>query len=253
MAEHHIFISDVHLGAFKEEKNEKIEHDLLGLIQFCTETKSHLYILGDLFDYWMEYPNQDHTPSLGLEVLDALENYNARVKPALYITGNHDNWTFGHFVERGFDVENEYRIITINQKNYLLMHGDGSFGKREDLIRPGFHRVLRNKIFIKTFQTVLPAKVGLKTMKTFSAVSKLKNVKNPVPLNNHAETILKNQDVDFVLMGHDHVARKETFTNGTYINLGPFFEHRTVALHNNDHIDLVKWQANTKEFVPFEK
>ncbi len=47
--------------------------------------------------------------------------------------------------------------------------------------------------------------------------------------------------------------RIETFLRGSYINLGTFFNHRTVALYNNEGLNLVKWKATTKNFLPFEK
>ena len=51
-----IFISDVHLGAFDKAKEAEVENDLITLINYCCAHKIKIYILGDLFDYWMEYP-----------------------------------------------------------------------------------------------------------------------------------------------------------------------------------------------------
>ncbi|NIU01308.1 MAG: hypothetical protein GWN62_08805, partial [Aliifodinibius sp.] len=95
-----LFISDVHLGGFSDNKNERIESELIQLINYCQRNDIHLAVLGDLFDYWMEYP--DFVPNLGRKLLDRFESFNKELGPTLYITGNHDNWTRNHLEDRGF-------------------------------------------------------------------------------------------------------------------------------------------------------
>ncbi len=249
----HIFISDVHLGSTSPQSEQKTEQALLTLIQYSIENKAALYILGDLLDYWMEYPQKNFVPQFANTVLDAFEEYNKTIQPAIFVTGNHDNWTFGHFKERGFDVEEEFRIVTIGDQKILLMHGDGFYNGSPKLKRPFFHRVLRNSTFISVFQNIFPPKYGLALMKTFSNTTRKRECKNPIPLNNHVQTILNYPEIDFVLTGHDHVPRKETFKDGCYINLGTFFDDRSIAIYNNDTFNLVRWMASTKEFVPFSE
>lgn len=143
--EQHLFISDVHLGAFSATTNQQIEGDLIALIEHCKEERIEINILGDLFDYWMEYPEKGFVPDLGKKVLDAFEEYNNTVSPALFITGNHDNWTFGHFKERGFDLESNFRLKEIDGKRLLLLHGDGVAAAKIDF--PG-------QRFINCYETI---------------------------------------------------------------------------------------------------
>lgn len=248
----HLFLSDIHLGAFSAKTNEQIEQDLIVLIEYCIEEHIELHILGDLFDYWMEYPEKGFVPDLGKQVLNAFEKYNRTVTPALFITGNHDNWTFGHFEERGFDIESNFRLKEIGEKRFLLMHGDGVAAAKIDFPRAAFHKLLRNDTFIKTFQKVLSPELGLATMKTFSSLTRRRDHQNPEPLNRQAKKIFERHNLDFIISGHDHVPRKETFSKGSYINLGTFFNHRTMALYNNTGMSLVKWRASSKNFLPFE-
>ncbi|HBX66872.1 MAG TPA: hypothetical protein DEG32_12245, partial [Balneolaceae bacterium] len=135
----YLFLSDVHLGAFSSETNRQIEEDLIALIQHCIDEEIKIHVLGDLFDYWMEYPEKGFVPDLGKRVLDAFERYNEAIEPALYITGNHDNWTFGHFKERGFEMEPNFRLLEIEDKRLLLMHGDGVAANKIDFPRAAFH------------------------------------------------------------------------------------------------------------------
>ncbi len=246
-----VFLSDVHLGAFTQEKETEVENSLLSLVDYCCRYKIKIYILGDLFDYWMEYPKKDFVPTVGQKVLKAFKKHNQECIATTFITGNHDNWTYGYFEELGFDVERNYRIISPNGYNTLLMHGDGRFGTSDDLLRPLFHGILRNQKFVKSFQTLLPPNVGINVMRKFSGFSKINDRRTPIPLNNHAKRILKEKDIDVVLMGHDHIPRVETFEHGTYINLGTFFHHKTLAIYNNKDYQLVRWNSSEQEFVPF--
>jgi len=248
----YLFLSDVHLGAFSSETNRQIEADLITLIEHCIDQEIKIHVLGDLFDYWMEYPDKGFVPDLGKGVLDAFQKYNETIEPALYITGNHDNWTFGHFKERGFEIEPNFRLLEIEDKRLLLMHGDGVAANKIDFPRAAFHRLLRDPRFVNTYQKILPPKAGLATMKMFSSLTRRRNYMNPEPLNRQAKKIFQRHNLDYILSGHDHVPRVETFPRGSYINLGTFFNHRTLALYNKDGMQLVKWKATSKNFVPFE-
>ncbi|MTI88755.1 MAG: hypothetical protein FH748_12380 [Balneolaceae bacterium] len=247
----HLFISDVHLGAFPTKINAQIEEDLICLINHCIDERYRIYVLGDLFDYWMEYPEKGFVPALGRKVLDAFEKYNHTVEAAVFITGNHDNWTFGHFAKRGFDIEHNFRLTQIQQKRLLLMHGDGVAASKIDFPRAAFHRLLRSNSFVNAYQTVLPPRQGLAAMKMFSSFSKKNNYLNPEPLNRQAKKIFNKHNLDFILSGHDHIPREETFRNGTYINLGTFFKHRSLAVFEDNKLSLSIWDADTKSLLPF--
>lgn len=248
----HLFISDVHLGAFSDKENKQIEQDLIRLIQVAGRRNYKLYILGDLFDYWMEYPEKGFVPKLGRSVLDAFEDYNSKTGPAVYITGNHDNWTFGHFEERGFDLEPNFRLLELDPHRLLLMHGDGVAASRIDFPRAAFHRLLRSDSFISAYQRILPPKQGLAAMKMFSNITRRRNYLNPEPLNRQARKIFERHNLDYILSGHDHVPRVETFNDGTYINLGTFFKHRSLAVYNGGNLSLAVWNSGNETLTPFE-
>ncbi len=251
MKNEHVFISDVHLGMFSPPGNKKLEQELIELINYCTSEKVNLYVLGDLFDYWMEFSGSSFIPTIGKDVLDAFEKYNGLVAPALFITGNHDHWTISHFKDRGFAVEHDYRVVKLETKKAMLFHGDATFDSNGKYVRPALHRVLRNKKFVKTFQFLFPNQKGLEIMKRFSAFTRLREKHNANPLNRNAEWILANKEVDLVICGHDHIPRTETFLQGRYINLGAFYKHNTIARYSENEIKLVQWKSESKEFVPY--
>ena len=245
-----LFLSDVHIGAFEEDHDRTVRRDLISLIEHCAALKIQIHILGDLFDYWMEYPTW--RPDIGSDVLKTFQNYTNKIAPINYITGNHDNWTNGYFNRLGFNVSNEFIDITLNNKRFFLHHGDGLNDSGYDLPRPVMHRLLRNKIFVKVYQSILPPQAGMRFMKAFSDFSKRRAYCDPSVLDQWSENFLANTDYDFVISGHDHQPRVLSFENGTYINLGTFFDDRTVAFYNKGGLEIVVWNAAQKTLLPFE-
>jgi UDP-2,3-diacylglucosamine pyrophosphatase LpxH len=241
-----LFISDVHIGGFSDQENERIESELIQLVNYCQQNKIQIAILGDLFDYWMEYP--DTVPSIGEQLLNRFEEFNQELGPTLFITGNHDNWTRDHLSQRGFYLEDEQHSFTIDSNRLMALHGDGLANPDLKLPRPFLHRLLRNEKFLTIFQSVFPADVGLKIMKYFSRLTRRIDEENQrvKRLNGWARQQLKQTDTDIILCGHDHIPRQKQFPFGTYINLGTFYYHRTMALYNNDMISLVCWKADTQ-------
>lgn len=246
----HLFLSDVHIGAFDKDVDHIIQRDLISLINHCADQNINIHILGDLFDYWMEYPSW--RPALGQDVLKALHKFAQKVAPVNYITGNHDNWTNGYFKGLGFNVSNEFFDLSLYGKRLFLHHGDGLKDLSYGLPRPFMHRLLRNKMFVKMYQSILPPKSGMRVMKAFSDYSKRRAYCDPSILDSWAENFLAASNYDIVISGHDHQPRVLNFTHGTYINLGTFFNDRSVAIYNNGTLELVVWNATRKTLSPFK-
>lgn len=248
----YLFLSDAHLGGFSSEKNKKIEDDLIALIEYCREQQIRIAVLGDLFDYWMEYP--DSVPEIGKELLDCFEQYNRKMGGTIYITGNHDNWTKSHFEERGFHVISDQKIVTLDGKRIMLLHGDGLRHEKFNLPRPVMHRLLRNPRFINFYQRLFPPRIGITLMKYFSRLNRAlsRESDKQKKLNKWARSELKRSDTDIIVCGHDHTPRVKNFNFGTYINLGTFCNTRTVALYNNKTFSLVSWDRINRELKPFD-
>jgi len=247
-----LFISDVHLGGFSKQENQRIESELIQLVNYCQRNNIRLVILGDLFDYWMEYPN--FVPKVGEKLLDRFKNFNRVLGPSLYITGNHDNWTLDHFQNVGFHVEHEQHTLSLADNSIMILHGDGLSKKKYNLPRPMMHRILRNASFVKLFQSLFPAQTGIRLMKNFSKFTRKfdEGPQKAKILNKWAQNHLKNNDIDIILCGHDHIPRRKQFTFGTYINLGTFYHHRTMAYYNNEDISLVCWKPATQSLTQFD-
>lgn len=246
-------LSDVHLGAFSEEENCCLEDELIGLADWCEQNGYRILLLGDLFEYWMEYPT--YIPDLGERVLERFRRLHQKRRASLYVTGNHDNWTLGHFASLGFDVEHNHRIIDLPSYKLMVLHGDGLADPRFGLPRPLFHRLIRHPFFVGFFRKLLPPKAGLALMKWFSLLSRKLGVEpqDKKLLNKWAENLLKREDndIDVIICGHDHHPRQLKNDFGTFINLGTFYQDKTVALYNKGEFSLVVWNSSTMQPEPF--
>lgn len=244
-----LFFSDVHLGAQPNHLNDLLTDKLLRIIDYCEVNRIKIHILGDLMDYWMEYP--DYTPNLGDKILDRFKTFHQTIEPGFFITGNHDNWTSGYFSEIGFRVEHESVELNLEGLNVLMLHGDGLKDPKMNLPRPLFHQVLRNPRFITLYQALFSGYTGNHLMKTFSEFTRNSNYLEIEKLNNWAQNLLNQKSFDYILAGHDHVARVETYSGGIYINTGAFYSQYTAAMYNNNTIDLVIWNDEQSFFEPY--
>jgi UDP-2,3-diacylglucosamine pyrophosphatase LpxH len=245
-----LFLSDVHLGAFGTKTDRQLEEELSLLIRYCRDHKIAIHILGDLFDYWMEYPKRDFHPDLGMQLLPLFREYNKEVYSIPYITGNHDHWTYGYLEELGFRLSKDYIETEIDGHKLLLCHGDGFADGSFGLKLPLMHRILKSDAFIKIYQQLLPPGPGLKVMKAFSSFNQRFPDRDPEPLNSWAENCLRNHDFNVIICGHDHIPRAETLSCGLYLNTGAYFEHKTLVLYKNREFRLVTWHADELNLKP---
>lgn len=240
---HHLFISDVHFGAFSCNKQHEIENSLVTLIEFCEENSIYLHVLGDLFDYWMEFEN--YIPDLGFRILERFEAYHQKMGKTLFITGNHDYWTLGYFENKGFEVHHEYALYKLDGNRVFLAHGDGISEKKYHLSRPLMNKLLRNKNFVALYRSLFSGKRANYIMKRFSDFTRDPYDLDPEKLNNWAKKLIKKYNFDAVISGHDHVPRIETFYGHCYINTGAFHNNFTLAQYNNGKFGLVNWNSKS--------
>jgi UDP-2,3-diacylglucosamine hydrolase len=145
------FLSDAHLGGGPEEDNRR--RILLQFLSGLHGSADHLYILGDLFDFWFEYRHA--VPKGHFRVLRALADLVEDGTPVTYLGGNHDFWC-GSYLSRevGLVVHQRPLSITRQGRRIFLAHGDG--------LGPGDHgyrllkAILRSPLAIALYRTIHP-------------------------------------------------------------------------------------------------
>lgn len=248
----HVFISDVHLGGFDDKANAELEATLLSVLEWAKKEHCKIHFLGDIFDYWMEF-NSGFYPKEFKNVLDALKKIYVYQGPTLFVTGNHDNWTLGHFEHLGMETVTDYQVLELDSKRFFLMHGDGLIQENGKLKRPWLHQILRNSTFLWFYRNLLKDRTGIKIMQWFSNLNRKfrpTTPKDSIKLDTWFRDFSQELDVSFVLCGHDHNPRTIRLNQTKYINLGAFYEHKTFALYTNSELKLVYW--NHEQNQPLE-
>jgi UDP-2,3-diacylglucosamine hydrolase len=114
-----IFLADAHLES-PEDLNYRYLLQFLHELEGNTDT---LYIMGDLFDFWLGFatnPLRQYDPVL--ESLEKLQRSGCRL---VYFEGNHDFHLGPVFQQRlGAEIFTGPRIVPISGRRYFLCHGD---------------------------------------------------------------------------------------------------------------------------------
>jgi UDP-2,3-diacylglucosamine hydrolase len=115
-----LFISDLHLDQTRPETTAAFFH-------FCETDASDakaLYILGDLFEYWVGDDQLDHDP-LARDVTNALKVLVNKGVSAYFMHGNRDFLIGERFAgEARITLLPDPTLITIDDERILLLHGD---------------------------------------------------------------------------------------------------------------------------------
>ena len=113
-----IFLADAHLLL-------PTDHNYRMLLRFLDELRGStgtLYILGDLFDFWVGLPGMplpEYRP-----VIDALDRLRSGGTGLVYFEGNHD-FRLGRVFDRlQCRIHEEPAVLSVQGKQLLLCHGD---------------------------------------------------------------------------------------------------------------------------------
>lgn len=114
-----IFLADAHLAA-PTDLNYRL------LLRFLRELEGNaetLFIMGDLFDFWLGFPS--HPFRQYDAVLDALLALTRSGCRLVYFEGNHDFHLGSIFRDRlGAEIHTGPAILTVQGRRLLLCHGD---------------------------------------------------------------------------------------------------------------------------------
>jgi UDP-2,3-diacylglucosamine hydrolase len=214
-----IFLSDVHLGFGSRSDDLRREKTLVQLLDHVASGCCHLFIVGDLFDYWFDY--RTAIPRHHVRTLAALHRLRDAGIPITYLMGNHD---FGHSTyfkeELGIVIDKGDVDATIAGKRFYISHGDGK--ARNDRGYLLLRSVLRNR-FAQWLYRILHPDIGIGMAARTSHGSRHyttdKDYGDEDGLRSFAmERLASGYDV--VVMGHRHHAVQEQTDDGLYVNLG---------------------------------
>lgn len=239
------FASDFHLGAPSRQESRKREDRVIEWLEMVREDAAHIFLMGDLFDFWFEFKTV--VPKGYVRFLGKLAELSDAGIPITVFTGNHDIWMFGYFEEElGVEVKRKPEVYQIGNQKLYLAHGDG-LGPGDKVYK--FLKVIfENRFFHWVFRTVHPD-FGNWVAMTWSSSSRSHNTNKEEGflgddewLWQYAKEIEAEKHHDFYVFGHRHLPIDvEVTENSRYINLGEWINYYTYAVYDGKKVELLEF------------
>ncbi|MCX7725907.1 MAG: UDP-2,3-diacylglucosamine diphosphatase [Chitinispirillaceae bacterium] len=237
------FISDAHFGINLAGYDDR-EKRFLDFVESEKDKFAELYILGDLFDFWIEYRHTIRSDYF--EVLHSLKNLIKEGVVIHYLAGNHD-FALGSFLESiGIKIYSNSLLKTIQSKKVYLFHGDGI--PKDDFGYRILKKLLRNKSCQRIYKLLHPA-IGI-PLGSFVSGSSRKYLNKPLSekvkeeYRQHAKLMLKEQKCDIVIYAHIHYPDYVDYPEGIYCNIGSWLKHYSYGVMENGYLSL--WTLDEK-------
>ena len=239
------FISDVHLAIQPSEEEHQKQQRLFRFLRHVSDTGGTLFILGDLFDFYFEYPHV--IPKMYFQLYHELFCLKSKGIELHFMVGNHDYWIQDFISDRLFDKTYfDNTIVEINGKKLYLTHGDGilslDWGYR--LLKT----VIRNPIFIWLFRWLHPT-IGYSFARLIS-----KKGQHYEHSDEHNERVLSELEAfskpyitdggDYVITGHYHQATEKLMGDGKLLILGDWIQYFSYGYFNGNDLSLKFWETD---------
>lgn len=245
------FLSDAHLGSPTIANDRAHQNKLIALLEQMSKDATSIYMLGDMFDFWVEYFVHDPSKRRFTPFFKTLKKLRKQGIKIYYFMGDHDRWA-SKGMKRLTGVEtNTYPCsITRYGKTIFMAYGTGLYPynwyrsgsvAKQKKIRKSIRRnnIMDNPFLRFLFQMLPPAwgnKIGYKW------AQKQTNIEDKDDLIDYAKDEEKQGNHrDYYVFGHTHLALDVPITdNSRMILLGDCFKQWTYArLDEEGHLELV--------------
>ncbi|MFV9551764.1 UDP-2,3-diacylglucosamine diphosphatase [Algibacter sp. PT7-4] len=237
------FASDNHLGAPTMEASKPREKKFVAWLDEIKHDAAAIFLLGDLFDFWMEYKTV--IPKGFTRTLGKLAEISDSGIPIYYFVGNHDLWMNGYFEEElNIPVYHKPKEFTFNNKTFFIGHGDG-LGPGDK----GYKRMKKvfTNPFCKWLFRWLHPDLGVRMAQHLSVKNKLISGDDDAKflgednewLILYCKRKLENKHRDFFVFGHRHLPLNiDLNKNSKYINLGDWIKYYTYGVFDGETMEL---------------
>lgn len=234
------FASDFHLENTPESRVR--EEEIVRWLDGISDHVQHLFLLGDIFDFWFEY--KDVVPRGYYSFFAKLAELKKKNVEFYYFTGNHDMWVKDYFAkEFGMRIFRQPTPFIINGKRCLIGHGDG-LDKRDK----GYLLIKRifNCRFNIALYGALPPRWAFAIARACSHKSRQSNSSKKKKLNeneasvmNYIHEYLQHSPADYFIFGHRHRPLEIPVNDtATYYNTGDWLFHKSYLKWTEGGIEL---------------
>ena len=231
------FISDIHL----DPNNLEVKNKFLDFISEKSHDMKELYILGDLFEFWID---DKYDIAQNNIIISKLNNLSKQGTKVFLIHGNRDFLIGKKFTKiTNIKILPEIYILNLDNTKILITHGD--LLCTDDIAYQKFRKFIRNKITLKIFN-MLGNKIKTKIASYLRYKSK--HITSQKPENimdvNHMAVANFHRIFETNIIIHGHTHRKNihiTKTKGenhTRYVLGDWHNAPSYIVYKNNEIKL---------------
>lgn len=248
-----LFISDIHLGARYIADKQAHEALVTGFLRREGHDADHIYLLGDILDYWFEYRNV--VPRGFIRFFGELAALSDSGVKITWMTGNHDIWLFDYLRDELHIevIDAPFVIREIGNHKFILAHGD-----RIGRTSAGFRFIcwlFRNKVCQRLYAGLHPRlTIPFATAWSNSSRSSKSGVAE-AGREEHINAIIEDADklanatsgTDIIVMGHHHIPLDVELSQseGRLIVLGDWIENDTYAIFDGNDIAIRKYSPTS--------
>lgn len=197
-----LFVADSHFH-LQSDESEQLRVDAFVSFLEIAKQADHLFLLGDIFDFWFDYP---HFRLRGYDKvllgLDEVRDAGVRMH---FVGGNHDIWATGYFRQRyGCEKTPDFSIVPLGDQRIRIGHGDGLLGY--DWAYDNFRRIVRTRAGILLAKSLHP-EILYAFSAWLSGKSRAATREETIEIEQKARTWLDanaSADWDLMIIGHVH-------------------------------------------------
>jgi len=244
------FASDNHLGAPTLKDSLPREKVFVSWLNTIKEDAGVIFLLGDLFDFWMEYKTV--IPKGFSRTLGKLAELTDSGIPIYYFVGNHDLWMDGYFEEElnipVFHIPQQFKI---NGTSFFIGHGDGLGPEDKGFKR--MKKVFTNPLAQWLFRWLHPD-LGVRLAQHLSVNNKIISGEADAKflgedkewLVLYAKRKLETTHYDHFIFGHRHLPLEiQLNEKSRYTNLGDWITYFTYAIFDGHALSLEKFETKS--------
>lgn len=233
------FVADAHLGSEGEPEETRKASELLDLLAHLEGRASGLFLLGDIFDFWFEYPGA--APTEHPEVLSALHGLSEAGTEIHFLGGNHDYWAGSRLeMMTGARVHRQPIEVTLFTERLFIAHGDGL--PPGDLGYRLLKAVLRNRLAIGAFRLIPPAagRAVARWASGLSEVTEDRICRAIPPMKAFLQGVL-NRGFDAAVVAHVHRPVIWRWERGIGVIVGDWMANRSVVELGEGGFTMLRW------------
>ncbi|QDP01833.1 UDP-2,3-diacylglucosamine diphosphatase [Thalassotalea sp. PS06] len=217
------FIADLHLS----DERADISACFFEFLKNTASKADQLYILGDLFEYWV---GDDNVTPLSSSVATALKSLSDSGTEIFFIQGNRDFLLGKKYAEQcGMTLLPDTQLIELDGKPALIMHGDTLCTRDIDYQK---FRAKSRTWWWQGFMTRLPLALRRKIAQNYRTKSAMSTSKKSQEImdvtQSEVEKVLADSQCDLLIHGHTHRPAVHNFDvqgkPATRIVLGDWYE-----------------------------